>query len=69
MGQLLVAVDVRATAGEGFLERMAALTGAMLDQDGVRLPGSSRLARREAAAREGIAVSDAMLAELRELAG
>ena len=68
VGQLLLAVDIRATAGEAFLDRMAVLTDAMLAQDGVRLPGSSRLARREAAARDGIAVDDAVLAELQGLA-
>jgi (2R)-3-sulfolactate dehydrogenase (NADP+) len=69
VGQLLIAIDMRATAGEGFLDRMEALTGAMLAQDGVRLPGSSRIAKREAAARDGITISDAVMAELNELAG
>ena len=69
VGQLLIAIDTRATMGDGFLDRMEALTGAMLAQDGVRLPGSSRIARREAAARDGLTVSDAVLDELRELAG
>jgi LDH2 family malate/lactate/ureidoglycolate dehydrogenase len=56
-------------AGEAFLDRMAVLTGAMLGQDGVRLPGSSRLAKREAAAQDGIAVSEALMEELQGLAG
>ena len=68
VGQLLIAVDIRATAGEAFLDRMETLAETMLAQEGVRLPGSSRLARREAAAREGVALSDATLAELRALA-
>ena len=68
VGQLLIAIDMRATAGEGFLDRMEALTRAMLAQDGVRLPGSSRMAKRAAAAKDGIAVSDSALEELRGLA-
>lgn len=69
VGQFLLAIDIRATAGEAFLDRMAILTDAMLAQEGVRLPGSSRLARRDAAAQDGLTVSDAVLAELRGLAG
>lgn len=69
VGQFLLAIDIRATAGEAFLDRMAVLTGAMLGQDGVRLPGSSRLAKREAAAKDGIAVSEALMEELQGLAG
>lgn len=68
VGQFLLAIDIRATAGEGFLDRMALLTDTMLAQEGVRLPGTSRLARREAAARDGLAVSEPALAELRALA-
>ncbi len=69
VGQFIMAIDIRATAGEAFLDRMAVLTEAMLGQDGVRLPGSSRLARRDAAAKDGIAISDAVMEELQALAG
>ena len=69
VGQLIIAIDMRATAGEDFLDRMSVLSAAMLSQDGVRLPGSSRFAKREAAARDGVRVSDAMLAEVRAIAG
>lgn len=69
VGQLIIAIDMRATAGEGFLDRMSVLSAAMLSQDGVRLPGSSRFAKREAAARDGVRVSDTMLAEVRAIAG
>jgi len=67
VGQFLLAIDIRATAGEGFLDRMTLLTDTMLAQDGVRLPGTSRLAKREAAAKDGIAVGEAMMEELRAL--
>jgi len=69
VGQFLLAIDIRATAGEAFLDRMALLTDTMLAQEGVRLPGTSRLARREAAAKEGLAISAAVLEELTTLAG
>lgn len=69
VGQFLIAIDMRATAGEAFLDRMEVLATAMLDQPGVRLPGSSRLAKREAAAKGGIAITAAMHAELKALAG
>jgi len=69
VGQFLLAIDIRATAGEGFLDRMAVLTDAMMAQDGVRLPGSSRLGRREAAVRDGVTVGEAVLAEIHALAG
>lgn len=68
VGQLLIAIDMRATVGEAFLDRMDVLAGAMLEQPGVRLPGSSRLGKREAAARDGIPITDAVHEELLMLA-
>jgi len=69
VGQFMLAIDIRATAGEGFLDRMALLTGTMLEQEGVRLPGTARLARRVSAAKDGLSVGEEMLEELRMLAG
>jgi (2R)-3-sulfolactate dehydrogenase (NADP+) len=69
VGQLLVAIDPGAFAGrEQFLDRIGALAG-MIDADGARLPGSRRLALRAKAAREGLQVDAALLAEARALAG
>jgi (2R)-3-sulfolactate dehydrogenase (NADP+) len=64
-GQLLIAFNVSKTAGDAYLARVGDLLGAMLSQDGVRLPGTKRIALREAAERDGIPVSDAILAELK----
>ncbi len=69
VGQLIIAIDMRATAGDGFLDRMSTLSAAMLSQDGVRLPGSSRFAKREAAARDGVKVTAATLEEIKAIAG
>ncbi|MCW8088146.1 Ldh family oxidoreductase [Sabulicella glaciei] len=63
LGHALLAIDPGALAGtDAFLDRMEALVSAMLGDEGVRLPGSRRDALREAAARDGIPVPDALLA-------
>ncbi len=65
VGQLVMAFDPDAFA-PGFLDRIEDLLGAMLAQEGVRLPGDRRLAAREKAEREGVDVDEAMLAKVRE---
>ena len=67
-GQLLIAFNVSKTAGDGYLSRVGDLLGAMLGQDGVRLPGTKRLALREAAARDGIVVAQAVVDEVKAIA-
>ena len=57
VGQLFIAFDPDAFA-PGFLDRIADLAGAMLAQEGVRLPGDRRLAARAKAAKEGITITD-----------
>jgi (2R)-3-sulfolactate dehydrogenase (NADP+) len=70
VGQLLVAVDPGAFAGrEIFLDRIAALVRMLEGDTGARLPGSRRLAQREIARREGVAVDANLLAQVRGLAG
>jgi (2R)-3-sulfolactate dehydrogenase (NADP+) len=56
-GQLLLAIDPAAFGHARFGERMAALAGAIERQPGARLPGARRLANRNRAAREGIAIT------------
>ncbi|MDB5592524.1 Ldh family oxidoreductase [Enterovirga sp.] len=63
-GQLLLALDPGPIGGPDTLSRFAALAAAIEDQPGARLPGSRRLDSRAAAARDGLAVSDALLAEI-----
>jgi (2R)-3-sulfolactate dehydrogenase (NADP+) len=61
-GQLLIAFDPAAFGGS--LDHFAALAASIEVQPGARLPGVRRLAAREKAKREGVTVSDALLAEI-----
>jgi (2R)-3-sulfolactate dehydrogenase (NADP+) len=63
-GQLIVAFDPAALAGDGALARFAALGQAIESQPGARLPGARRFAARAEAQAQGIAVTDALLREI-----
>ncbi len=63
-GQLILALDPEALGGPGGLERFAALAASIEAQDGARLPGARRLENRARAARDGLVVADALLAEI-----
>lgn len=70
IGQGFLAVDPGALAGrEVFLERVETLVAAMLEDPEVRLPGARRLALRDKARRDGVAVPDELLVRIRALAG
>ncbi len=71
VGQLLVVIDPEAFGGGATVAaKMAILADAIAgDDDGARLPGSTRAQKRADAEREGIAVAPAMLAQLRAQAG
>ncbi len=62
-GQLIIALDPSAFAS-GTAERFAVLAASIEDQDGARLPGSRRLVARARAEAEGLALTDALLAEI-----
>lgn len=68
VGQFLVAIDPEAFSAGAFAERLETLIGAILAQDGTRLPGERRLALRAAAARDGIVVPSPLYDELYALA-
>lgn len=68
VGQLFVVLDSQAFTGSGFLDRVETLIGAVLEQEGTRLPGSRRLARREASRRDGVEIPQALHEELRRRA-
>jgi (2R)-3-sulfolactate dehydrogenase (NADP+) len=69
VGQVLIAIDPAAFAGnEAFLARCAMLAAAIEGDPGARLPGSRRLALREKAAREGVRVESKLLEDVRRLA-
>jgi len=70
IGQGFLAIDPGALAGrEVFLERVETLVAAMLEDEGVRLPGARRLELRETAREAGVTVPDELLARIRALAG
>ncbi len=70
LGQGFLVIDPGALTGRDmFLDRMEVLAAAMLEDDGVRLPGARRFALREKARNNGIALPDALYQQLRELAG
>ena len=61
-GQLLIVFDPAAFGGS--LDHFARLAASIEAQPGARLPGARRLAARDKARRDGVAVSDALLAEI-----
>ena len=70
VGQFLIAIDPGAFAGQSaFLDRIGALAQVIERDAGARLPGSRRIALREAAQREGVTVDSKLLAEVRTLGG
>jgi (2R)-3-sulfolactate dehydrogenase (NADP+) len=69
LGQAFIVLDPRSLAGSDvYSDRVEALVAAMLEEDGVRLPGDRRHRLAAQAARDGIEVGDALLAQLHALA-
>ena len=69
LGHALLAIDPGALAGSAaYEERIETLLAAMLEDDGVRLPGERRHKLVAEARVNGIAVPDALIKQLRELA-
>ena len=65
IGQAFLVIDPGALAGsEAYLDRLEVLAKEMLVDDGVRLPGARRDALLQRAERDGIALSEALLAAL-----
>lgn len=70
IGQALVAIDPAALAGmETYFARVETLVAAMMEEEGVRLPGERRRENRARTERDGIAVPAELLARIRALAG
>ena len=70
LGQAFVAIDTRALAGRDvYDERIERLIGAMLADEGVRLPGSRRDELAELAAEQGVEITPALAKQLAALAG
>ncbi len=69
LGHALLAIDPGALAGTAaYEERIETLIAAMLEDDGVRLPGERRHQLAAGARAHGIAVPDGLLTQLRALA-
>jgi (2R)-3-sulfolactate dehydrogenase (NADP+) len=68
LGHCLIAINPGPLSGGSFTTRIEQLMGAMLEQEGARLPGTRRLDQRAAAQAEGVSVSDSLYAELQRLA-
>lgn len=68
IGQLFVVMDPVRLGGAAFAQRLEALLGAILAQEGTRLPGDRRLTTRAASAKDGISVPAALLDDLRQRA-
>lgn len=68
-GQFFLAIDPGATSGGDFGARIAALAESIREQDGARLPGDGRKAKRAIAEADGVPVSVATLDRIKELTG
>ncbi len=58
LGQLLIAMSPEKLNGPNFGSRLETLLGAMLTQEGVRLPGDRRLANRQHTHEYGVSVDE-----------
>jgi (2R)-3-sulfolactate dehydrogenase (NADP+) len=68
VGQVLLAFDTHSLSAGGFAARAAALLTALGAQDGVRIPGDRRLARRARALSRGLDIATALHERLTSLA-
>jgi (2R)-3-sulfolactate dehydrogenase (NADP+) len=69
IGQAFIVVDPAALAGsDAYFDRVETLVAAMLEDDGVRMPGERRAKLAGRAAAEGVAIPDALAQQLRALA-
>jgi (2R)-3-sulfolactate dehydrogenase (NADP+) len=69
IGQLFIVIDPAAMGGlDVYRDRVETLIAAMLEEGGVRLPGARRYANAAKAEKDGIAVPDALLEQIRALA-
>jgi (2R)-3-sulfolactate dehydrogenase (NADP+) len=70
IGHAILAIDPEALAGtDSYFSRLEVLISRMLAEEGVRLPGARRQAASARARVDGIEIGDALLGELRQLAG
>lgn len=69
IGHTILAIDPDALAGRNvYLARVEALIAAMLEDEGVRLPGARREEARSRSAQDGVELSDALYTQIAQLA-
>jgi (2R)-3-sulfolactate dehydrogenase (NADP+) len=69
IGQAFIVVDPAALAGsDAYFDRVETLVAAMLEDDGVRMPGERRAKLAARADVDGVAIPDALAQQLRALA-
>ena len=69
IGHAVLAIDPDALAGNAlYFERLETLLARMLEDEGVRLPGTRRQAATARAKEQGIEISETLAAELKALA-
>jgi (2R)-3-sulfolactate dehydrogenase (NADP+) len=68
-GQFLIALDPDRFSDGAFADRLETLLGAILAQDGTRIPGARRFALRAAAERDGVTLPIALFEEIGTSAG
>ena len=69
VGALLIGIDPGPFSSDQFGPRLEALIAEILAQPGTRIPGARRLAAREAAAKDGVVLPEALHAQLLEMRG
>jgi (2R)-3-sulfolactate dehydrogenase (NADP+) len=69
LGQFILAIEPGGFGNAGALEHAARLVAEMEGEDGVRLPGSRRIAERQRIMRDGIRLDEALASSIRALAG
>jgi (2R)-3-sulfolactate dehydrogenase (NADP+) len=69
IGHAILVIDPGAVAeSESYFARIEVLLAHMLEEDGVRLPGTRRHAATQRARDHGIEIADALMSELERLA-
>jgi (2R)-3-sulfolactate dehydrogenase (NADP+) len=66
-GQFFIAIDPTTTSNGAFAKRVTDLVAAIHGQAGAHLPGDGRKAKRQIAARDGVAVSVATLDKIKAI--
>lgn len=70
IGQAFLVIDPDALAGRDvYLERVETLIATMMDDEGVRLPGTRRATQAEQSAAAGVEIAQSLADQLRALAG